>query len=273
MIPIQRSRVDEHGRPIEPNAAWFSKALLEASKTATHASHEVSDHYRDAEVKKALEKLFHDKCAYCETNITASSDWDVEHYRPKGRVAERADHTGYYWLAYEWTNLLPSCSHCNQRRKDQPLFDDPTTGPAAGKGDQFPLRDETTRAMLPTDDLSLEEPLLLDPTRTDPSALFTFNPKGQIVPRPAFPGDKRPAETRRICHLYRRRLRKRRFTVIGRVRQLVEALRQAEGMGAIQATLELLMESFVGDGAEYAAVARAVRRDPGAFPLPPPAVR
>ena len=48
-------------------------------------------------------------------------------------MAEDSSHTGYYWLAYTWANLYPSCVFCNQRRKDQPTFDDPVLGPATGK--------------------------------------------------------------------------------------------------------------------------------------------
>jgi len=64
-------------------------------------------------------------------------------------VAEDSSHTGYYWLAYTWANLYPSCVFCNQRRKDQPTFDAPVLGPATGKLDQFPVADETTGLMPP----------------------------------------------------------------------------------------------------------------------------
>src|SRR6266545_3401433 len=42
--------------------------------------------YRLEGVKKALEGLFHGKCAYCESRYTATQPVDVEHYRPKGEV-------------------------------------------------------------------------------------------------------------------------------------------------------------------------------------------
>ncbi|MEF9674035.1 hypothetical protein QNM99_25505 [Pseudomonas sp. PCH446] len=42
---------------------------------------------------------------------------DVEHYRPKGAVSEDASHPGYWWVAMDWDNLLPSCIDCNRKRK------------------------------------------------------------------------------------------------------------------------------------------------------------
>ena len=56
-------------------------------------------------VADQLAVTYHHKCAYCERIAKA----DIEHYRPKGRVLEDDDHSGYYWLCYEWTKLIPSC--------------------------------------------------------------------------------------------------------------------------------------------------------------------
>ena len=47
--------------------------------------------YKHAEVKAALEKLFHGKCAYCESFYSAQAPVDVEHFRPKGAVEGEAD--------------------------------------------------------------------------------------------------------------------------------------------------------------------------------------
>jgi uncharacterized protein (TIGR02646 family) len=57
--------------------------------------------YKYNDIKEALEKLYRNKCAYCETK---SERWDVEHFRPKSI---------YYWLAYSWDNLLFACPDCN----------------------------------------------------------------------------------------------------------------------------------------------------------------
>jgi len=61
------------------------------------------------EVRELLKTIYFDKCAYCE-NIEHKPE--VEHYRPKKGITGTG-HNGYYWLCYEWTNLIPSCRYCN----------------------------------------------------------------------------------------------------------------------------------------------------------------
>jgi uncharacterized protein (TIGR02646 family) len=231
----------------------------------------VSDFYKHQEVKKALEKLFYDKCAYCESKITVAGSWDVEHYRPKGRVAERDDHPGYYWLAYMWENLYPSCKLCNQRRKDQPRFDDPTMGDTQGKLDQFPIENEDNRAMTPAHDISLENPLLLDPNNKedDPEKHFTYDIKGNILPVDT--NDRFATETIRICHLDRRRLNDARSTIIIRARELMKRIKLAESSDNNLA-VTLLRETFEDMKAPkevYIGAIRAVERDPDAFSTSP----
>lgn len=122
------------------------------------------------EAKSYLLALSRGKCAYCESTITTTHPGDVEHYRPKGRIQDHItgkivrlpdgsrDHPGYWWLAYEWSNLLPSCIDCNRRRLHENQL--------GGKGELFPLLSD--RAYSPGQEIN-EEPLLLDPT------LPTFN--------------------------------------------------------------------------------------------------
>ena len=61
--------------------------------------------YRRSEVKVELEKIFHGKCAYCESAFSSTQPVDVEHYRPKGPVEGVVGHPGYWWLAADWENL------------------------------------------------------------------------------------------------------------------------------------------------------------------------
>ena len=136
--------------------------------------------YKDDTVKEALEQMFGWKCAYCETDYSASSPPDVEHYRPKGSV-RRPDGSirkpGYYWLAATWSNLLPSCIDCNRARKQ--LIDGRRS--LSGKACQFPLVDERTRATRPGEE-SREEPLLLNPCVDDPSDHLDFIDGGIVRP-------------------------------------------------------------------------------------------
>lgn len=116
-----------------------------------------------AGIKKfLLEHVFHQKCAYCETQ-TEQFYYEAEHYRPKGEVTIDVDaalplqpvptedehgsqiqHPGYFWLAFDWMNLVPSCKSCN--------------GPG-GKMSQFPV--QKTHILLKR--LKTEEAVALNP--------------------------------------------------------------------------------------------------------------
>lgn len=126
-------------------------------------------------LKAELMRCSHNKCWYCES-IQDRSDNAVDHFRPKGKVAECADHEGYWWLAFSWTNYRFCCTYCNSHRKDQITGD-------GGKQDHFPLLDENRRARYPTDNLDREQPCLLDPTKTSDPGLLWFDEEGSAVPR------------------------------------------------------------------------------------------
>lgn len=124
--------------------------------------------YKDDEVKEALRRLFHGKCAYCESRFSHVAPEDIEHWRPKGAVQlddGSEQKPGYYWLAATWSNLLPSCIDCNRRRRQEDARDPAST--QSGKEGLFPVvsarwtrHDQADR--------NGEEPLLLDPCIDDP---------------------------------------------------------------------------------------------------------
>lgn len=270
MIRLRRDRQDPKGTLICPAAPWpdlareaLKDALFDAE--AHEAKREVYGHDL---VRAALEELFHHKCAYCESKVTASSDWPVEHFRPKGRVAERPDHPGYYWLAYEWTNLYLSCTLCNERRRDRARWGDcRLAGNTGGKADQFPLADEGGRAMSSSDDLAREEPLLLDPCRDDPAEFLGYGVNGEVM---AVADNPRGQATIDICHLNRSRLcdlRRDLVTVISRALAILTTGSREISDAAKADLLGWLQQSRMDDSCEYAAVARAVLRDPAAFGL------
>lgn len=163
--------------------------------------------YKDGKVKAQLEALFHGKCAYCESFYSKTQPVDVEHYRPKGRVAEaKGGHPGYWWLGMAWENLLPSCIDCNRKRGQTlpkavagtvlELHDGAHFSHAAkfntGKQDSFPLAEGSIYAKAEDDDLALEKRLLLDPTRDKPEDHLVFhvdrkNLIGLVYPTPIDP--------------------------------------------------------------------------------------
>ena len=116
---------------------------------------------------------------------------DVEHWRPKGMIIEEDGlkvWPGYYWLAANWDNLLPSCIDCNRERY-QRLMPNGELEPL-GKGNRFPLRDPTKQAKAP-DEESGEDPLLLHPCQDDPDEHLEFTV--QAVVRPKLQSDRQPS--------------------------------------------------------------------------------
>lgn len=172
--------------------AWTSwhqqarEAIVELERNYGHGEIEIREELY-AQAKPFLLAIFDAKCAYCESVITSTQPGDVEHYRPKGRIKEmngtvvrmrgsQTEHPGYWWLCYEWRNLLPSCIDCNRRRAQT------EEGEQSGKADLFPIAG--TRAEKPTDSLEEEQALLLNPTEEifDPEKHFEFMADGKIAP-------------------------------------------------------------------------------------------
>jgi uncharacterized protein (TIGR02646 family) len=124
--------------------------------------------YRHPTVKTALIDMQSEKCCFCEANVKATSDGDVEHFRPKKAIFDQKQNglkwPGYFWLSYEWSNLMFSCQNCNQREKKN----------------HFPLRSEKTRANPRKMNCSKERPLFIDPSdpKDNPAKYIGF--KGGI---------------------------------------------------------------------------------------------
>ena len=100
------------------DAARDERDIVERTPAARRSGYPFNA-YRNRALKEALEAIF-ERCAYCETHYAVGGYLEVEHYRPKNF---------YYWLAAEWSNLLPSCKRCNN-----------------GKLAKFPLSDAARQA-------------------------------------------------------------------------------------------------------------------------------
>lgn len=159
----------------------IARGILESNTARTHlddcienqdSSHFKGTIYGHETVREQLSYIYHDKCCYCEVNIRPISTPHIEHFRPKGRVTG-LDGPGYYWLGYEWTNLLLACPACNSI-----------------KGTKFPLNLDNhiishpidgnmppTYAMIPVNAgyLNKERPLIINPEVIHPEGLFYFD--------------------------------------------------------------------------------------------------
>lgn len=183
--------------------------------------------YRLETVKTELERAFHSKCAYCESDYTAVANVRIEHFRPKGRVDREGMKSvgGYYWLAAEWRNLLPACERCNSPKRDFiPALNRKLT---VGKANWFPLWEEATRARRPGDE-HREYPLLLNPCDEDPEEYLVFDENGMVEPRNSL-SKKRKTKAEKSIHVYglgRLKLVKARHEhakrVLGQIERVVE---------------------------------------------------
>ncbi len=120
--------------------------------------------YGDLTVKTQLIHDQHGKCCFCESKFLETSHGDVEHFRPK-RAYQKLNSTkliypGYYWLTYNWDNLMFSCEKCNR----------------SYKRNQFPLQTEATRKLFHNHPILIanEDHLLINPNFEDPSIHITF---------------------------------------------------------------------------------------------------
>lgn len=138
--------------------------------------------YKHDDVKDALEGLFKGKCAYCESRFGHVSPEDIEHWRPKGAVvlADGSESKpGYYWLAATWSNLLPSCIHCNRRQRQEDARD--PANEHSGKQNLFPVADEGRRwTRHDQADRNGEEPLLLHPCEDDPARFLAVDAEAVV---------------------------------------------------------------------------------------------
>jgi uncharacterized protein (TIGR02646 family) len=137
--------------------------------------------YKNKELRKELQTLFNDKCAYCDSIFQGTSNADIEHFRPKkafnpfrDAVDEKLIEPGYYWLGADWDNLLFSCIFCNRKNYlDQPNIEGLRP---LGKKNRFPISKETQRIRSHNDDLNTENDFLLivNPCEDNPDDHFVF---------------------------------------------------------------------------------------------------
>ena len=147
-------------------------------------------------VRQKLATMHNGRCCYCERLRDTSREADIEHFRPKTEVSGKApSKPGYWWLAYDWENLLFACKTCNEEHKKT----------------QFPIRG--TRATAPDNDLEGEGALLLNPVRDSPEQVIGFD--HSVVPGEVWvygigADSDRGNITVRVCGLNRARLLKER---------------------------------------------------------------
>lgn len=214
MKKIDKSQATQPENTKRDNTTFQSRVKQTISQKNAQANQRSFAGYNDDKVKEALKKLYKN-CAYCECNVDEGSVLEVEHYRPKKAIDEDITHRGYYWLAWEWSNLVYACSNCNG---------------AGGKGNQFPIlgtrcteepkqNNELDYAQFDANSTTLlnEQPLLLHPEIDNPAEHFVFRSYGKIIGI-----TQRGRETIRICNLNRSPLIEARKELLDVLRAFLE---------------------------------------------------
>ena len=205
--------------------------------------------YGDDEVKAALINLQDGKCCFCESKIRHISYGDVEHFRPKAgwiQADEKLNKPGYYWLTYEWNNLLLSCEICNQRYKRN----------------LFPLLNPASRATSHHSDLTAEEPVFIHPANDEPEQFITFK---EEIPF-AINDNQRGDETIAKLGLRREALNEQRRTTYNMLLDIYDLARgypetYPELKAAAKNKLQKYYDASVLDETEYASMLRCFFRD------------
>lgn len=163
-----------------------------------------SDDGKKSHVEDKLAISYKNKCAYCETICKA----DIEHYRPKKEITGENNHDGYYWLCYEWTNLIPSCITCNRegaKHNHFPIIGNRVSNPAFFDDGELDLEKFKANSSPLIDEL----PYILHPEIDVPDSFFEFDidDNNEGIRIRGIDKDLRGEKTIEICKLNRQELR------------------------------------------------------------------
>ena len=136
MIKVNRRAISKPAILVQREKDWLVDLGIADSSGKRRLIKTAESNYNHKSVRKALQLLFHDKCAYCESIITHISTPQIDHYKPKSRYRNHC---------FSWNNLLLACGVCNSREY---------------KGDKFPTRRDGGP--------------IINPTTDDPSDHFSF---------------------------------------------------------------------------------------------------
>lgn len=171
MIKIQRSTVPAPKTLTGPHADARRKAAIEyfarSESKRQQRRFDFTLGFAQPDLNESLRALFKDKCAYCErlVRFDKSGAAFLDRFRPvSGAIGGKGEVTvdAYWWMAFEWQNMYGCCAMCNRAKGSR--------FPVAGKRLTYRDREEMTR----------EQPLLLDPCADDPDDHLLFHDDGRV---------------------------------------------------------------------------------------------
>jgi hypothetical protein len=239
MIRVKRPNPIKAFKPPDGSAVKASAALI-ASVSANPTSKIVFKSSVWSPAKKPYWKAQHNKCIFCEAFVPAVAHGDVEHFRPKNGVSDtkggKITTKTYWWLAYDWTNYWASCQLCNQ----------------SFKKNLFPLAVGGVRAVTPSDDLSLEKPLLIDPEKDDPRDHLEFRAEIAFARNQSARGQ----ATIEICGLNRPELIELRRTSLVLIQGILDVYTASENWPNIKQKTGQTLRAVIKSEHPFSAMAR-----------------
>jgi len=154
--------------------------VLKNDAIVNKGKHKFQSSYYGSGCKSELVLLYNNKCCFCESDPSPSTFGRVEHFRPKNKSPKKSPygaHEGYYWLGYEWSNLLLICEKCNNKKSSHfPLFDENNRVLNHPLDNNSQLISNTTNAIY-----QKEGNVLLNPEIDQVEDYFIFKPDGNII--------------------------------------------------------------------------------------------
>ncbi len=198
--------------------------------------------YGDKSVKDKLIENQFEKCCFCESKIRHIFNGHVEHFRPKAawkqKDSDKLSENGYYWLAYDISNLFLCCELCNSRYKKN----------------LFPLLIQNNRANSHLDNLEKEEPLFINPYNDFPEQFITFKAAE------LYSSNEKGVSTIENLNLNRKELKIQRFTKYEILKTIFDLIETNVDENKIKRAKKLLEEAIQPD-AEYSLMIKCAIKD------------
>lgn len=227
---------------LQTTGSIATQLLLEQAANGDYNFDFKSSIYGHEEVKSDLKKIQHHKCCFCESKINHIDYGDVEHFRPKAgwvQDSEKLNQPGYYWLVYDWDNLLLSCKLCNELHKKN----------------HFPLSDNDNRAIA-TRNITVEQPLFIHPANDNPEDFIYFKEEIPV----AIKANVRGVETIKKLGLDRELLNEQRRARLNMIRDIYDLARSypdTPEKPAAKRKIEKYKTQSQHDETEYACMLRS----------------
>jgi hypothetical protein len=135
--------------------------------------------------KETLFRAQHRKCAFCERRVGFKGN-PLEHLRPKAEAWRHMPGTsppiidpGSWWLTWTWKNHVFACTPCNTGYKQNYFLLAPGSPVLTG-----PVSPYRKKGLRPSHlDISVESPLLVDPSAEDPLDHIEWRPVNRAQPK------------------------------------------------------------------------------------------